>query len=122
VKILAKENQATTAMIESANILGIAAGCLEALALLTATRRVLWDQPDSRPVPLSTLGFQRIGMSIPAEDVLKSLNTNFEQIAEIAGQALKGQRPELKYWKAEIEIMEQGRAKYLLSGLARVAK
>ncbi len=90
VKTLAIESQAMQGMVDMSNIVGIAAGSLEAWALVSRTRR--WAS-----------GLAALSGKAPDEDTITiMLDENLAAISEVIDKALEGQKPELKHWKGWI--------------------
>jgi len=90
VKAMARENEAEAAVAGMTNIVGIAAGCLEATALMSKTR--------DRVVGLAALS----GKPVEGDSTVEMLNRDIAYMATIGGEALEGKRPELKNLKALI--------------------
>lgn len=93
----AQESQAAEALAEMSNTVGIAAGSLEALALLSRTRDMFG------------MYFVLAGRSIEDNFVLRSLDENIRHISATAEQALHGQKPELKEMKMWLEEVAKRR-------------
>jgi len=98
VEILAKESQEAKAEMEMSNTIGIAAGSLEAMALLYRMR----DSASAYSV-LS-------GDPVENNYILKMLDENLSQIAATAEQALRGQKPDLRHMKQWLAELAKERA------------
>jgi hypothetical protein len=98
VGLLAKENEKMKAEVDRANIIGIAAGSLDAAALLEKTRSAAWAR--------AILGDQP-----PGDDYwVKMLNENIAHISTTAKRALKGEKPQLDYLKQWLEEIKKNSA------------
>jgi len=87
VRALTRENAEAQSTAEMSNLVGIAAGSLETLAILTKTR----DHALGRVILM--------GESPEDDFLLTNLNRNIQHVSETAELALRGQRPKLEAMK-----------------------
>jgi hypothetical protein len=98
IAILALESEAAKLLGDVSGILGITAGCLEALALLYKTR----DMAVGRAL-LS-------GQPLEDDLIVTMLDDNVQNLSATVNQALTGQQPELKNMKELLDEMGKNRA------------